>query len=102
MSFRRHEEIYPCDQGAIAADRAPAHRVDEFPTGYSWRVALQQSPLPLYQPDLCCNLQPPPHNARPSNGGMRLTACLSRRVHSSSQFLSSQDEEIAPSQNCEL
>ena len=30
----------------------PAHRLDEFPVGYSWRVALQQSPLPLYQPEL--------------------------------------------------
>jgi len=27
-----------------------AHRLDEFPVGYSWRVALQHGPLLLYQP----------------------------------------------------
>ncbi len=35
MSFPRHEEIYPSDGGSPMADRAPAHRLDEFPTGYS-------------------------------------------------------------------
>ncbi|HYI94635.1 MAG TPA: hypothetical protein VEX68_13905, partial [Bryobacteraceae bacterium] len=35
MSFRRHLEIYPSDGGAILHDRAPAHRLDEFPAGYS-------------------------------------------------------------------
>ncbi len=35
MSFLRHREIYPSDGGAIALDRAPAHRLDEFPAGYS-------------------------------------------------------------------
>jgi hypothetical protein len=50
MSFFRHEEIYPCGEGnsvetkrgadtgrkgAILADRAPAHRNDESPAGYS-------------------------------------------------------------------
>ena len=36
MSFPRHREIYPSDGGAKpnAAD-APAHRLDEFPAGYS-------------------------------------------------------------------
>jgi hypothetical protein len=27
---------------------------DESPAGYSWRVALQQSPLPLQQPRSPC------------------------------------------------
>ena len=35
MSLLRHGEIYPSDGGAIAVDRAPAHRLDEFPAGYS-------------------------------------------------------------------
>jgi len=40
MSFFRHEEIYPCDEGddgegAIPQDHAPAHRNDESPAGYS-------------------------------------------------------------------
>src|SRR5208282_5122492 len=35
MSLLRHGEIYPSDGGAIDIDRAPAHRWDEFPAGYS-------------------------------------------------------------------
>jgi len=31
------------------ARRSRAHPLDEFPVGYSWQVALQQSPLPLHQ-----------------------------------------------------
>ncbi len=62
MSFLRHREIYRSDV-RISDVRImewerqpflplPAHRLDEFPVGYSWRVALQQSPLPLHQPRL--------------------------------------------------
>ena len=36
MSFLRHREIYPSDGGKTLTGRAPAHRLDEFPTGYSW------------------------------------------------------------------
>lgn len=39
MSFLRHAEIYPSDGGlgeAASADGSPAHRLDEFPAGYSW------------------------------------------------------------------
>jgi hypothetical protein len=35
MSFPRHGEIYPFDEGATPRDRPPAHRNDEFPAGYS-------------------------------------------------------------------
>ncbi len=35
MSFLRHGEICHFDEGAIPLDRAPAHRNDEFPAGYS-------------------------------------------------------------------
>ena len=35
MSFPRHQEIFPSDGGASPAANAPAHRLDEFPTGYS-------------------------------------------------------------------
>jgi hypothetical protein len=60
MSFLRHQEIYqvrhvsPSDKRLIERaqpyDRALTHRLDESPVGYSWRVALQQSPLLLHQP----------------------------------------------------
>ena len=35
MSFLRHREIFPSDGGASLAASAPAHRLDEFPAGYS-------------------------------------------------------------------
>ncbi len=35
MSFPRHREIYPSNGGASLRANAPAHRADEFPTGYS-------------------------------------------------------------------
>jgi hypothetical protein len=35
MSFFRQGEIYHFDGGTIFPDRAPAHRNDEFPSGYS-------------------------------------------------------------------
>ncbi len=38
MSFLRHREIYPSDGGAAIGNRAPAHRQDEFPAGYSLAV----------------------------------------------------------------
>jgi hypothetical protein len=35
MSFPRHPEIYPPMEAQTNAARAPAHRLDEFPAGYS-------------------------------------------------------------------
>lgn len=49
MSFLRHREIYPSDGGVIVPDHAPAHRLDEFPAGYSLAVrtpALSASASP--------------------------------------------------------
>lgn len=49
MSFLRHREIYPSDGGVIDSDHAPAHRLDEFPAGYSLAVrtpALSASASP--------------------------------------------------------
>ena len=54
MSFLRHWEIYRVRVPLLVrerqtARRSRAHPLDEFPVGYSWRVALQQRPLPLRQ-----------------------------------------------------
>jgi hypothetical protein len=35
MSFSRHPEIYPPMEAQTKAVSAPAHRLDEFPAGYS-------------------------------------------------------------------
>jgi hypothetical protein len=50
MSFFRHQEIFPSDGDAGNKVGVPAHRLDEFPAGYPRPIALQQGPLPLYQP----------------------------------------------------
>jgi hypothetical protein len=70
MSFLRHKGIYRSDEqvtamGSVveklrrrqASCRPLTHRLDEFPVGYSWQVALQQSPLPLHQPRLIVELR---------------------------------------------
>jgi hypothetical protein len=41
IEFSEASGIYPSDGGAITLDHAPAHRLDEFPVGYSLAVALQ-------------------------------------------------------------
>ena len=54
MSFLRHPETHqrvPLQGVRARRNRhALAHQIDESPVGYSWRVALQQRPLPLHQP----------------------------------------------------
>jgi hypothetical protein len=35
MSFARHKEIYRSDEDATITHRVLAHRLDEFPAGYS-------------------------------------------------------------------
>jgi hypothetical protein len=50
----------------------PLIAVDESPAGYSWQVALQQSPLPLHQPELYCQSFTAPDNASAANGEMSL------------------------------
>jgi len=56
MSFIRHRETHQSDEHlrkrARLVGHALAHRGDESPVGYSWRVALQHCPLPLHQPRL--------------------------------------------------
>jgi len=50
MSFLRHKEIYPFDGGASGKAGAPAHRLDEFPAGYSlagWSPPVRYQTLRL-------------------------------------------------------
>src|SRR6185437_11347681 len=84
MSFFRHPEIFPSDRGATLSGCALAHRLDEFPAGYSSAGCSPAEPASasptghhfavrvlrrtmIFQPTACC----------------RLTGCLSRGVHRS-------------------
>src|SRR6185437_12395091 len=79
MSFFRHPEIFPSDRGATLSGCALAHRLDEFPAGYSSAGCSPAEPASasptghdfavrvlrrtmIFQPTACC----------------RLTGCLSR------------------------
>src|SRR5208283_695214 len=86
MSFWRHGEIYPCDEGHSLATVPWLIAVDESPAGYSWRVALQQSPRPLHQPPRLCNPKAPLAIAIQPTVNCDSTACLSPRVHSNTDL----------------
>jgi hypothetical protein len=83
MSFLRHGEIYRSDgnwgkTGSGSSRRPqPVIGLDEFPAGYSWRVALQQSPRPLSQPQPYSQSSTSLYNAFAANGKMSLN-CLSQ------------------------
>jgi len=50
MSFPRHPETYPPMEAQTNAAHAPAHRLDEFPAGYSLAGCAPAEPPPLHQP----------------------------------------------------
>ena len=75
MSFPRHREIFPSDGDAGFAANVPAHRLDEFPAGYSlagcspaWRFRFTS------WPPVCCNVVLPVEKFSP-NGQLCLN-CL--------------------------
>jgi hypothetical protein len=72
MSFLRHGEIYPCDEGAIS--RPPPR-----PRSSPWmslqlaipnRLLSSRARLPLHQPKLYCPSSTSPDNASAANGEM--------------------------------
>jgi hypothetical protein len=66
MSFPRHPEIFPSDGGASPAANAPAHRLDEFPAGYS---------SPGWSP-------PEPDSASPAGHQYAvMSSCRSTKIH---------------------
>ncbi len=64
MSFLRQWEIYPDMSLRL------------FSAEYSWRVAFQQSPLPLPQPPSFCPNHPRCHNAFSSSGAIPSFPCI--------------------------
>src|SRR5258706_6238820 len=83
MSFLRHPEILPSDGGPNPGANAPAHRLDEFPVGYSLAGCAPAEPAAASPTDH--------HFARSlfrrtmsfhRTACCGLTGCLSRGVHS--------------------
>jgi hypothetical protein len=72
MSFLRHGEIYPCDEGTISRPCPHSSPWMSLQLVIPGRLLLQQSPLPLHQPELYCQLSTSPYNASAANGEMSL------------------------------
>jgi hypothetical protein len=83
MSFLRHPEIFPSDGGANLAVNTPAHRLDEFPAGYSLAGCAPAEPAAASPTDHhfagSSFRRTMSFHRTPSCG---LTGCLSRGVHS--------------------
>jgi hypothetical protein len=85
MSFLRHREIYP-PMGARLG-RAPAHRRDEFPAGYSLAGCSPAEPASALPAKLSVRGPIPRDNNFSTNGDMSLIALSQPRgpVHPDSQ-----------------
>ena len=64
MRFKRHSEIYPNDRGADETADAPAHRLDEFPAGYSLTGCSPAAPASASPAGVEYMLADQPHQAR--------------------------------------
>jgi len=61
-------EIFIRAMSARSHERAPLMAVDDCPTRYFCRVAVQQSALPLSRPELYCQLSVSPYNGLAADG----------------------------------
>jgi hypothetical protein len=57
MSFPRHQEIYPPMEAQTITVGAPAHRLDEFPTGYSLAGCAPAEPAAASPAENQCAVQ---------------------------------------------
>src|SRR6266516_2531993 len=76
MSFLRHEEIFPSDGGASFAANASAHRLDEFPAGYSLAVCSPAWPASASPASRSVQSSCLAGNRKPANRNLSLI-CLS-------------------------
>jgi putative transposase len=72
--------------GAARTGSPRPHRHDEFPAGYSWRVAFRQRPLSLHQPRAECTTVVLPVEDFQRTVNSVLFDCLSGGVHPSLQL----------------
>src|SRR5579864_6427273 len=79
MSFPRHKEIYPSDGGSTREGSAPAHRLDEFPAGYSLAGCSPAEPASASPVDLILLRLLPFANSVPANGNLSLISVSHRR-----------------------
>ncbi len=79
MSFLRHREIYPSDGGTIVSGRASAHRLDEFPAGYSLAVCSPAGTASASPAALSMHWGMSVGNCLSANGNLSLISASQRR-----------------------
>ena len=82
MSFLRHGEIYPCDEGAISRPRPRSSPWMSLQLVIPGRLLSSRARFRFTSRSYTANYQPRPTMLRQRTAKCRLTDCLSRGVHS--------------------
>jgi len=82
MSFLRHKEIYPCDEGAISRPRPRSSPWMSLQLVIPGRLLSSRARFRFTGRSYTANHQPRPTMLRQRTAKCRLTGCLSRGVQS--------------------
>ena len=82
MSFLRHGEIYPCDEGAISRPRPRSSPWMSLQLVIPGRLLSSRARFRFTNRSYTANHQPRPTMLRQRTAQCRLTDCLSPGVHS--------------------
>jgi hypothetical protein len=82
MSFLRHGEIYPCDEGAISRPRPRSSPWMSLQLVIPGRLLSSRARFRFTSPSYTANHQPRPTMLQQRTAKCRLTDCLSRGVQS--------------------
>jgi hypothetical protein len=82
MSFLRHGEIYPCDEGAISRPRPRSSPWMSLQLAIPGRLLSSSARFRFTSRSYTANHQPRPTMLLQRTAQCRLTDCLSRGVHS--------------------
>jgi hypothetical protein len=87
MSFLRHEEIYPCDEGTISRPCPRSSPWMSLQLAIPGRLLSSRARFRFTSRSYTANHQPRPTMLRQRTAKCRLTDCLSRGVQSSIRIL---------------
>src|SRR5208337_3627024 len=87
MSFLRHGEIYPCDEGTVSRPRPRSSPWMSLQLVIPGRLLSSRARLRFTSRSYTANDQPRPTTLRQRTAKCSLTGCLSRGVHSTREVL---------------
>jgi len=88
MSFLRHGEIYPCDEGTTSRPCPRSSPWMSLQLVIPGRLLCSRARFRFTSRSYTANYQPRPTMLRQRTAKCRLTGCLSRGVQSNSEFQS--------------